>query len=84
MTKLEAPGTEVCPSATCPLVSGMPNPECWLGLLQVPSCHPPCVCVCVWFFFFFFTVLLHTGLLAAGRDIIVSYAFLPEVHLSFG
>lgn len=49
------------------------------GLPWGPFLPPP-----PFFLSFFFVVLLHSRLVAAGRDIIVSYAFLPEVHLSFG
>ena len=66
---------KVCPSAPCPLVSGMLS-----RVLARPPWGPFLLPTAI----FFSTVWLHSGLVAAGRDIILSYTFLPEVHLSFG
>ena len=77
MTKLEAPGTlRFAPQPLALwLLERRTQSVGWASFRSLPATPP---------FFLFSTVLLHTGLVAAGRDIIVSYAFLSEVHLSFG
>lgn len=81
MTKLEAPGTLRFPPQPLALwfLECQTQSVGQASLGSLPARPPP-----FFLFLFLFTVLLHCGLVAAGRDIIVSYAFLPEVHLSFG
>lgn len=80
MTKLEAPGTLGFPPQHLPFGFWNAKPRVLARPPWGPFLPPPFFLS----FFFFFYGSAPCGLVAAGRDIIVSYAFLPEVHLSFG